>query len=282
MTVDEDLLYGLEELKPAENAIVDEGYDPGLITDDAEEQYRIVYMGKDARPKDGNGRFLRNSEPGYTTSGVESDSEYDSGLVTDGTAGISRVIYVDKQVQTEETDSANRANFHKEPATEFDITSADEKTEREGLIPKETNDGNSQFNVTVSDDDTSTVSAASRSTLRNKVVIIKKVSQQVDESEYEATTADEQPTAATRKKAEVLPKRPEKTVPNDKNAIRKSTVSLADKHDKPPDEASDHYDADYESYDNDDSDDLDLYEPAEISLTDTLICVGFGYALVYG
>lgn len=296
MAFDEGLIYGADIFKDTEEAPPEGDYDSGLITDDAEERFRATNMnngttvqksiGKTKRKK-GSVKFKK------TVIVFSDDDDDDSGLMTDEAEENYRVVYADKEVQTEEVPAPNEASVSVDEEVKIDPSTdhgVDEKnktvTEVVDITDDENTDQPAKIRTIVKDDSDTSTSTASRvstptPTPRSRLMITKKVSQQVSESEYENTTADEKPVMLIRKKVvESALKKLDRTTVVEKFPMKRSTVSLANKRDKSADEASDSYDADYESYDNDE-DYRDPYEPSEISLTDTIICMGFGYALVY-
>lgn len=293
MAFDEGLIYGVNVLKNEdESPSLEEDYDSGLITDDAEERFRATNMRTDVQVQGNRVKANRKSMIRRSRSvQVESKDEYDSGLITDEAEENYRIVYMDKEVQTDRADILEKVQAGDEDVAQINPNTRNSEDEKNKLLIEvkdttddDTTDQANDKKVVPKKDDSdgsmSTISRVSTPTMQTRPVTVTKVSQQVDESEYENTTADEKPLMPIRKKIDPMMKRFDKVTIVEKIPIRRSTVSLADRHDKSADEASDSYDADYESYDNDD-DDGDSYEPTEISLADTLICVGFGYALVY-
>lgn len=295
MVFDEGLIYGVNIFEEARETLLDDDYDSGLITDDAEENFRATTTRENilvqSRQKKGS---KRTKSAKIQCVQRASEDEYDSGLITDEADENYRIIYTDKEVQTEVVELSEEEGTEQEGQSRVEavVGDATEQNPVTAVKVADTTDDNTTDQaiptgqqMEVKDDSESSTSMISRvstptPTPRTKSVSVMKVSQQVDESEYENTTADEKPVIPVRRKLDTAFKKLERVSFVEKVNIRRSTVSLAEKRDPSPDEASDSYDADYESYDNED-DYVDRYEPAEISLADTIICVGFGYALIY-
>lgn len=288
---DEGLIYGVNIFEEKER-IPDEDYDSGLITDDAEERFRAVNMKDDVQVKGRHTKVNGESKSAtFKVAQVYSEDEYDSGLSSDEAEERYTITHLGRAVQIESTGISKEVRTSQKEQPQAGSTTTENESEPASTA---VNVGDTTDNCTTdkadinafaelrydSDTTVSTISRVLTPITWNRPIITMKVSQQVDESEYENTTADEKPIMPIRRRQDVALRRSERVSFVEKNSIQRSTVSLADQHDKSADEANDDYDADYESYDNDD-DDGDPYEPYEVSLADTIICMGFGYALVY-